>query len=213
MQRAFTVNLCLSIAVLLSTAGRSCAWGDSCGGCVQYVDQIKTYYRAEVRCRDVAHVVPRTVCREVPDTKTVLITTPVYDTQKRTVYVYAEEKKEVERTVHVALPECVKPACGAAGCNGCGAKACGSCTDICKPPVQTHALKIKTYECEAAAKPVEFSETVCTYKVQEKIVPCTKTISAVVNETVVRKKFYTVMVPYQVCVKVPVCVPATCPCH
>jgi len=205
MKRLLTSVLFCAVGTLLADAQPAQAGGLMCCPPVTCVEKTIICYRPQICVREVPHVCHRHVCREVVETKTVLVPYPVYDTIKRVVYVYKEVPKTVEREVYVALPECPPPCEPCA--TGCG---CGHHFGCCKPNPGHHKIKITTCETEVKPCPVEFVEKVCTYKAREQSITCKKTVVDVVPETVLRKEISCVMVPYEVKVRIPVCAPACC---
>jgi hypothetical protein len=200
MNRFALTGLALALAAVPALSDRAEAFGDPC--CCQpgitFVDKVVTCYRTEVRCREVPCTTYREVCRQDIYPQKYTILTPVCTPVKREVYVYKEEKKEVEREVTslIPAPECPAPC----GCNICQ-----------KAPPTLVVQKIKTIECVPSSVKVEVMDQKVTYQSQEYTRLVKGTIVDRVPETTVRKETYCVTVPYQVVVKVPVgCAPCGC---
>src|SRR5205807_2409545 len=64
---------------------------------VGWAERVVTCYRPEVRVRQVPVTTYRTVCRAVPEVKKWYTQVPVWSEETRTVYVYKEVPKVVER--------------------------------------------------------------------------------------------------------------------
>jgi hypothetical protein len=193
------------LAALLAWAAPASACHPDLGCCppaVTWVEKTITCYRTETRVRTVPCTVPKTVCRAVPVVEKYWINVPTWSEQKRTVWVYKEVPKEVERVITCLLP--LPPACGGPCVDTCTGHHC----DICDNRVPaTYTQKIKCVQPEAAPVNVEFVEKVCTYKAEEHTRVGTRQVVETVPETVLRQETYCVTVPYQVTVKVPVCCP------
>jgi hypothetical protein len=191
-----------SSCVLLATFGILCVAATPAGafgipGCdvnVCCVEKTITCYRLEMRCREVPCTVTKQVCREVVEMKKTIIPHPYTETQKREVYIYREVPEEVTRDVYVAV-EC--PTCP----HGC---------DLCKPNPASYKTTIKCIECKPKPFKIECTELVCKVRIEEKLTPVKKTVVDVVSETVTKKEYYCVMVPFEVKVTVPACVPSGC---
>jgi hypothetical protein len=172
---------------------------------VTWVDQIVTCYRTETRTRVVPCTVPKTVCREETVVQKYWVNVPEWGEQKRTVWVYKEVCKPVEREVTGALP--LPPAPCPTWSDSC----CGHHCDICDNRVPAVCKqKIACLEPEVATEKVEFVEKVCSYRAEERTALCTRQVVETVPETVLREENYCVTVPYQVTIKVPVCAPVGC---
>jgi hypothetical protein len=199
------------LAGLLGVAGhaRACYPDMCCQPQIAWVDQVVTCYRTETRERVVPCTIQKTVCREEAVVSKSWVNVPTWSEQKRTVWVYKEVCKPVEReiTCQLPLPPAPCPTCS----ESCGS--CGHHCDICDNRVPaTYKQKISCIEHEAAPEKVDFVEKVCTYKAEERTSVSTRHVVESIPETVLRHETYCVTVPYQVTIKVPVCAPAGC-CH
>lgn len=204
MNKASRAALAAVLAALLGTSAQARACYPDLSGCapnVTWIDQVVTSYRTETRVRTVPCTVQKTVCREEAVVTKYWVNVPTWGEQKRTVWVYKEVPKEVEREVTCLLP--LPPACGHGPCvDGCTGHHC----DICDNRVPaTYTQKVKCVQPEAAPEKVEFVEKVCTYKAEERTRVSTRQVVETVPETVLRQETYCVTVPYQVTIKVPVC--------
>lgn len=173
------------------------------------VEKTITCYRTEWVEKQVTTMETRCVTREVCEDKIVYEGVPEYKTQKRTIYVYKPEVKEIERDVTIAIyaEGCKKPcATGCSGGCGCG-YVCDACTK-CEPAYKT--VRIKQCICVDASVPKEIEEVVCTTKIVEKKVQVKKCITEQVQVPVTKCVRECVKVPYTVTVKVPVCCAPCC---
>jgi hypothetical protein len=178
---------------LFAFAEQAQAFGLSgCNVDVCFVETTITCYRPEIRCREVQCTVTKKVCREVVEMKKYLIPIPYTEMQKREVFVYKEVPEEVVREIYVAV-DC--PTCA----SSCG---CGHC---CKPNLAAYKTTVKCVECKAKPCKVEINEPVCKVRTEEKLVPTKKVIVEEVPETIIRKEYSCVMVPFDVKVMVPSC--------
>jgi hypothetical protein len=198
------------LAALLGVATPTRAgYPDACG-CqpnITWADQVITCYRTETRERVVPCTIQKTVCREEAVVSKYWVNIPAWSEQKRTVWIYKEVCKPVEREVTCLLPLPPAP------CPTCSDICCGHHCDVCDNRVPaTYKQKITCIEHEAAPEKVEFTEKVCTYKAEERTAVSKRQVVETIPETVLRHESYCVTVPYQVTVKVPVCAPAGC-CH
>jgi hypothetical protein len=176
-----------------------------CQPSVTWVDQVVTCYRTETRTRLVPCTVQKTVCHEEAVTNKYWVNVPEWSEQKRTVWIYKEVCKPVEREVTCLLPLPPAP------CPTCSDSCCGHHCDICdnRTPA-TYKQKITCIEHEAAPEKVEFVEKVCNYKAEEHSCVSKRQVVETVPVTVMHEESYCVQVPYQVTVRVPVCAPACC---
>lgn len=211
MKTLSRVVLSALLAALVGAAPAFAGPHDLCCGApeVRWADQVVTCYRCETRVREVPVTVNHAVCREEVVPRKYYVSIPEYKEEKRTIYVYKQTHKEVERDFYslVPAPPCPAPApaCDGHGCHG------GPGCDICNTPeLPVVKQKIKTLECEEGADKVEIVVPVCHYRAEERTELVKHTVVENVPETVVKKECYTVQVPYQVTIKVPVCVPACC---
>jgi hypothetical protein len=181
----------------------------SCPANVGWVDQVVTCYRTETRVRDVPCTTVHTVCHEETYVKKFWVNVPTWSEQKRTVWIYHQKPKEVEREVTCVLPLPPAPCPAPAAPTGCGCQGCGPTCDICNNSVPaTYTQKVKCCDYEEAPEKVEFMEKVCTYKAEEHSEQATRTVTQAIPETTIRHETYCVQVPYQVTIKVPVCAAA-----
>jgi hypothetical protein len=222
MKKAFLAALA-AVPALFGLAGpaRTGCLDLPCGAPnVGWVDQVVTCYRTETRVRDVPCTVNRTVSHEETYEKKCWVNVPSWSEQKRTVWIYHEKPKEVERDVTCLLPLPPAPpcapatvGCGGPGCDGGCGHGCGPSCDICNNAVPaTYTEHVKCIEAEAAPEKFEFMEKVCTYKAVAHTELATRTVTQVIPETVIHHETYAVQVPYQVTIKVPVCGAAGCGC-
>jgi hypothetical protein len=217
MKKAFFAALAAVPALVgLANPARAC-YGDvsCCTPNVACVDQVITCYRTETRVRDVPCTTTRTVCHEETYVKKCYTSVPEWTEQKRTVWIYHQKPKEVEREVTCVLPmppaPCPAPACPTGGCDH-GCAGCGPSCDICNNCTPaTYTEKVKCCDYEEAPEKFEFMEKVCTYKAVPHEELATRTVTQVIPETTIKHETYCVQVPYQVTVKVPVCT-AGCGC-
>jgi hypothetical protein len=191
MNKLSSAILLLAVGALLGAANPVQAFGlPCCNVNICCVQKTITCYRPEIRCREVQCTVMKKVCREEIEMKKCLIPIPYTEMQKRAVYVYREVPEEVEREIYVAV-DC--PTCETG---------CGHC---CKPNPANCKTTIKCVECKPRPVKVEITEPVCKVRTEEKLVPSKKLVVDEVAETITKKEFYSVMVPFEVKVTVPVC--------
>ncbi|HJT78475.1 MAG TPA: hypothetical protein VJ739_14825 [Gemmataceae bacterium] len=201
------VGLSSLLTALLGAASPALAGGPDSGCCapkVEWVEQVVTCYRTETRVRAVPVTVNHAVCREEVVPRKYYVSIPEWKEEKRTIYVYKPNHKEVERTVYslVPAPPCPAPACDGPGCHGC---------DICNTPeLPVVKQKFQNLECADSAEKVEIVQKVCHYRAEERTELVKHTVIENVPVTTIERECYTVKVPYQVTIKVPVCAPACC---
>lgn len=201
------VGSCALLAALVGSAPAVAGCGDLCGCApqVQWVDQVVTCYRCETRTRGVPVTVNRAVCREEVVPRKYYVSIPEYKEEKRTIYTYKQNHKPAERDVYSLIPA---PPCPAPACDGCGHG--GAACDLCPPDLPVVKQHINTVECEDSFDKTEIVQQVCHYRAEERTEMVKHTIVENVPETTIKHECYTEMVPYQVTIKVPVCVPACC---
>ena len=216
MKKAYLAALAAVPALIgLANPARACYTDVPCGApSVTWVDQVVTCYRTETRVREVPCTTVRTVCHEETYNKECWVNVPTWSEQKRTVWIYHQKPKEVEREVWCVLPlppaPCPAPACPAGGCDH-GCQGCGPSCDICRNDVPaTYKQTVKCCDYEEAPEKVEFMEKVCTYKAEKHTEQATRTVTQAIPETTIKHETYCVQVPYQVTIKVPVCAAAGC---
>lgn len=194
-----------------STHGFGCgapACAPACAPTVQYVEKTITVCRPVWQERDVPCTVNRVVSRvEVVPVRSVVMV-PEFKTETRTIFVSRPVCKPVERVVYSVHYMPCQTACASGCASGCGT---GCHSDVCDrrvPVVTSH--KVTSMVTEWAAEARQVTVPVCTFRAEERVTQTQRVVCQVVPETVVRKERYCVMVPQQVTVRVPVCVPAPC---
>lgn len=194
MQR---VLLPLCVGVLAFTS--SVQAGDGASECVPttiaWVDKTVTCMRPEWRERDVTCTINRVVMREVivPVKRVVMV--PEFREVQKTIIVPKLVAREVEREVISCR---MVPSCVTDPCTGCS-------VTVCKPELVTHRVRCVVTECVPEQK--QITVRMCTPKPVEETVQCRKLVCEIQPQQVTRRECYCVMVPHEMTVKVPVCVP------
>ncbi len=208
MRKVLISGLALAAVLSVASPAQAFGWRKKCCPepccppppmCVTYVDKVVTCYKPEWRTQDVACVVNQMVPREVITKHTCTVMVPVMTVQKRVCTVNTLVPRVVEREVTccrmVAVPV-TDP------CTGC-------VTMCCKPQTFVQKVSCTVHDCVPVQK--EYTVNVCSYTPQVREYERRCVVYDCKPTTVVQKRSYCVMVPYQTVVKVAVCVPAPAP--
>lgn len=175
------------------------SWADGCATCapttVAWVDKTVTCLKPEWRERDVTCVVNRVVTREVIVPVRQVVMVPEFKDVQKTIIVPKLVAREIERDVITCR---MVSSCVTDPCTGCT-------TTVCKPELVTQRVRCTVMDCVPEQKTIVVR--VCCPKPVEQTVQCRKLICELKPETVTRREAYCVLVPHEVTVKVPVCVP------
>lgn len=192
-------NACVmgAVALGLLVSAQPGEAGDCCAPTtVAWVEQTVTCLRPEWREREVTCVVNRVVLREVVVPVKRVVMVPEFKDVTKTIVVAKLVAREVERDVVSCR---MVPASVTDPCTGC-------VVTVCKPETVVYRVKCTVMECVPEQRDVVVR--ICCPKPVEQIVQCCKLVCELKPETVTRRECYCVLVPHQVTVRVPVCVPA-----
>lgn len=207
MSKLMAVTVAFGLVAVAATptqAGHGCGSGcaPECAPCVQYqvtyVDKVVTCYKTEMREREVTCNVLRCIAREVVEERKVCVLVPEVKQEKRTITVCKSVPREVEREVtccKMVPVACTDP------CTGCS-------YTVCKPQYVT--TKVKQIVCDLVPEQREIVVNVCNYRQEERTIQCKRVVIDYKPETVTRKVYDCVKVPYQTTIKVAVCTPVAC---
>lgn len=215
MNKLLAVCMAVGLVGVFATPSQAChgcgGWATACCApppCVQYqvsyVDKVVTCYKTELREKEVSCTVMRCIPREVIEQRKICVMVPEMKQEKRTITVCKSVPREIEREVtctKMVPVTCTDP------CTGC-------CYTVCKP--QCYTVKVKQIVCDLVPEQKEIVVNVCSYHPEERTIQCKRCVIDYKPETVVRKVYECIKVPYQTTVKVAVCTPVVCqpaPCN